>query len=112
MRKSLAPMLMLTGGLLSGCVGGAGVGGQPTISDVRQQIEVACGFVTNNQDILRVARTLGGAASPAVGLSFDIAQSTVTKICDVWNVAKAAKKEAVSTAIVVNGIVVHGRALK
>lgn len=103
-------------GTLAGCAtgstGGPAGGAQTTLNDVRSQIAAACGFVTTNQDIFKVARTLGAAANPALGVTLGVADSTVTSICDAWTAAKAAKKESTSGAIRVNGVIIHGHALK
>ena len=112
MRSMKFGFVMAAAGMLAGCASGPNGGAQTTLNDVRSQIAAACGFVTTNQDIFKVARTLGAAANPALGVTLGVADSTVTNICDAWNAAKAAKKESVSGAIRINGVIIHGHALK
>jgi len=112
MRSMKFGFVLATAGILAGCASAPTGGVQASLNDVRSQIAVACGFVTTNQDIFKVARTLGAAASPALGLTLGVADSTVTNICDAWNAAKTAKKESTSGAIRVNGVIIHGHALK
>ncbi len=99
MRKKIAAAVaVLSVGLgLGGCTG----------ENMADGIKQGCGFVANQQDVIKLATKIGGALIPGSVFAFDTAETVVSGVCSAYNAQKEVKRESAIRGVNVSGVFVR-----